>query len=112
LGLVEVERRHSLERASLGKGVKIARHHNASGFGQLDVQHLMARRVPGRQLQDDGPIAEHVVFIAVDDDGLAGLQRRIAGGCVSATGSPRTWRRARTWANARNSVRFLAHLHF
>jgi hypothetical protein len=67
LSLIEVECRYVFERARLWKVVEVARQNHASSLGQLHVQHLMAGRMPGCQLDDDGPIVEHIVFISVDE---------------------------------------------
>ena len=79
LRLIEVEGRHSLQRARLWKMIEITGQDDASGTRQSEVQHLMPWRVSGRELHDHRTVAEHVMFVSLNDYALAALQGRIAG---------------------------------
>src|SRR5436309_10568736 len=59
--------------------IEVSTQDNGSRLGQFQKQHLVAWSVSRSGLDDNCPIAEHVVFVLVDDNGLTVLQRAEVG---------------------------------
>src|SRR5882762_7712978 len=74
--LVELERRDSIQGFLRRIVIEIAGQYDPAGLGQLHIQNLVALGVPGSGLDDDAAVAEHVVFIVLEDDRFAFLQGR------------------------------------
>src|SRR5215510_12110207 len=64
--LVEVETRNNLQFQFFGIVIEIARQKNGSGFGKLQEQRLMSRRMARCEFDHHGAVTEHVVVLAVE----------------------------------------------
>lgn len=78
--LIEVKRRHAVQRALLWIVIKITGQQNASRPCQLQIQHLVALRVPRSPFDNDGPIAEHIMVFVVNDDRFRIAKGRVGRG--------------------------------
>src|ERR1035437_10208686 len=68
---IDLEGRTTIQGALFWVVIEIAGEHNPSGLGQLQIEDLVARRVPRSRFDDDGTISEHIVFIVLEDQRLA-----------------------------------------
>ena len=63
--LIDIEGRHASERPRFWKVIDVARQQDISCTLQLQVEDLVAGRMTRRTLDDDRPVAEHVVVISM-----------------------------------------------
>src|SRR5262249_8683400 len=69
--LVGVEGRNFLERDLFRVVIEITRQQDTPGLGELEIQGLVPGRMTGRELDDHGAVAEHIMILAVQHNRLA-----------------------------------------